>query len=307
MRMAAGGVPDTGSAYRQRSGDDSYMTATANTPVPAVHTAVADGSEDNRAPRSAVTATAAISNQQYCLDDMAFEALCNSVLRLTLVIVHDYPQFFALYGASLAARLPPRATQLRNLLLSAYSPTRSGHKATRGGDLPSPFDASRLVELNESPPSTSASICSSDAVYLLKSGIKAALDSYEHRRRTSIATILSEIRTAAAVDTTNFTVLMDVTLQYTVNYFFGPDPKLVSLLRLAAASTGSTSTGTGSATTSMDDLKRHLSVKKGFSIVQSLFGLMTPEERETGLAALGNRVRFPSSETGLYATLLVSL
>ena len=50
----------------------------------------------------------------------AFQKLYEGMLRLLLVLFHDYPQFLLSYHYAFCDMIPPNCIQLRNLVLSAY-------------------------------------------------------------------------------------------------------------------------------------------------------------------------------------------
>ena len=49
----------------------------------------------------------------------AFRKLYDGMLRLLLVLFHDYPQFLLSYHYAFCDMIPPNCIQLRNLVLSA--------------------------------------------------------------------------------------------------------------------------------------------------------------------------------------------
>lgn len=63
-------------------------------------------------------------------------------LRISIVLLHDFPDFLSEYYFSLCDAIPPRCTQLRNLILSAFPATMT---------LPDPYLRSIRLESEMGP------------------------------------------------------------------------------------------------------------------------------------------------------------
>ncbi|CAN8065506.1 unnamed protein product [Agarophyton chilense] len=94
--------------------------------------------------------------------------LYNGLLRVLLVLLHDFPEFLCAYHLDFCRTIPSRCVQLRNLILSSFP------KQMR---LPDPFapdlDIKRLSEMTNPP-----LVLSDFMGPLQESGVKAVVDSY---------------------------------------------------------------------------------------------------------------------------------
>eukprot|EP00178_Gracilaria_changii_P006365 TRINITY_DN2096_c0_g1_i1.p1 TRINITY_DN2096_c0_g1~~TRINITY_DN2096_c0_g1_i1.p1 ORF type:complete len:2377 (+),score=263.96 TRINITY_DN2096_c0_g1_i1:277-7407(+) len=96
--------------------------------------------------------------------------LYNGLLRVLLVLLHDFPEFLCAYHLDFCHTIPSSCVQLRNLILSSFP------KQMR---LPDPFapdlDVKRLPDMMNQP------VILSDFIGpLQESGVKAIVDSYLH-------------------------------------------------------------------------------------------------------------------------------
>lgn len=95
--------------------------------------------------------------------------LYKGILRVLLVLHHDFPEFLAEWHFSICEVIPVHCTQLRNLILSAYPSSLS--------DLPDPFTAG--LKVDRLPEVKMAPKISGDVFQpLTTSGIKGLVDSY---------------------------------------------------------------------------------------------------------------------------------
>lgn len=102
----------------------------------------------------------------------ALRLLYKGTLRVMLVILHDFPEFFIDYHTSFCDVLPPSCIQLRNVVLSAY-PT--------GMKLPDPFTPDLKVDLLPSMRESPSLNADFDAE-VRKRPIRSLIDSYLIRR-----------------------------------------------------------------------------------------------------------------------------
>ncbi|KAL7272945.1 CCR4-NOT core subunit cdc39 [Rhizina undulata] len=97
------------------------------------------------------------------------KVLYRGVLRILLVLHHDFPEFLAEYHFSICEVIPVHCTQLRNLILSAFPATLS--------DLPDPFTAG--LKVDRLPEVKIAPKISGDVLGpLTRSGVKDLVDSF---------------------------------------------------------------------------------------------------------------------------------
>lgn len=94
--------------------------------------------------------------------------LYRGVLRVLLVLLHDFPEFLCDYHFAICDVIPPTCIQMRNLVLSAYP--RSMH-------LPDPFQPNLKVDTLDEM-SLEPRVLSNLTTSLASSGVKAVLDKY---------------------------------------------------------------------------------------------------------------------------------
>lgn len=104
-------------------------------------------------------------------------------MRIFIVLLHDFPDFLSEYYFSLCDAIPPRCTQFRNLILSAFPATMT---------LPDPYLRSMRLdtvsEMGPIPPTRFEGIKNNDVASLLEAlifnrGPPAFLQSLQERLR----------------------------------------------------------------------------------------------------------------------------
>ncbi|KAN0062874.1 CCR4-NOT core subunit cdc39 [Thecaphora frezii] len=206
--------------------------------------------------------------------------LYKGTLRILLVLLHDFPEFLCDYHQSFCDIVPPSCIQLRNLILSAFPRNRR---------LPDPFTPNLKIDLL--PEISQHPTIASDhtAAFGQVPGFKQALDRYlqSHEPR-NFATTLKE-------------VLLSSNAQET-------DPSkgesrynlpLINALVLYSA--------VRSIEGGRNVLTGHVQDDACIAIMEQLTTELDPEGRFMLLTAAANQLRFPSSHTAYFSSLLIHL
>jgi CCR4-NOT transcription complex subunit 1 len=109
------------------------------------------------------------------------QQLHKGVMRVFLVLLHDFPEFLCEHHAALCEALPSNAVQLRNLILSAFPRTQR---------LPDPFTPNLKVDLLPEI-AQQPKLVYDVAGLLTAAGLKADIDSYLVNRQASVRELVA--------------------------------------------------------------------------------------------------------------------
>lgn len=209
--------------------------------------------------------------------------LYKGVLRILLILHHDFPEFVAENHFQFCNVIPAHCAQLRNLVLSAYP--SSFHK------LPDPFreglKVERLEEMREAP-----KIAGDIAAPLQRANIKGIVDSLlqsNNQAEASIQKICDAIYNPVNKDTGLFytPINVNVILMNALVLYIGQD----------AVSTG----GSKGNTRAVFDSSPHS------ALLESLAKVLRPEARYYLLSAMANQLRYPNSHTYFFSFAILRL
>ncbi|KAL1989410.1 hypothetical protein VTN96DRAFT_172 [Rasamsonia emersonii] len=209
--------------------------------------------------------------------------LYKGVLRILLILHHDFPEFVAENHFQFCNVIPAHCAQLRNLVLSAYP--SSFHK------LPDPFreglKVERLEEMREAP-----KIAGDIVAPLQKANIKNAVDTALQSNTASeaaIQTICEAIYNPSSKDTGLFLtpINVDVVLVNALVLYIGQ--QAVS----AAAAKGST--------------RAAFEDSPHTALLGRLAKALRPEGRYYLLSAMANQLRYPNSHTYYFSFAILQL
>ncbi|RPB11593.1 Not1-domain-containing protein [Morchella conica CCBAS932] len=208
--------------------------------------------------------------------------LYRGVLRILLVLHHDFPEFLAEWHFSICEVIPVHCTQLRNLILSAYPSTLS--------DLPDPFTAGlkvdRLPEIRIAP-----KICGDVLKPLVKSGVKELVDSClastDGPSNTAIRGILDRLETEPRKEaglgfntvTINSSILNSLVLYVGMEAIKDMNAKGLSFQTASPHA----------------------------ALFARLAADLSPQARYFFLSAIANHLRYPNSHTHYFSYLLLFL
>ncbi|KAH8695355.1 putative Ccr4-Not transcription complex subunit [Talaromyces proteolyticus] len=209
--------------------------------------------------------------------------LYKGVLRILLILHHDFPEFVAENHFQFCNVIPAHCAQLRNLILSAYP--SSFHK------LPDPFreglKVERLEEMREAPKITGDIVAP-----LQQSNIKSAVDSAlkgSTGSESSIQTICDALYNPRVKETGLFLspINVDIVLINAMVLYIGQQ----------AVSSGGTHAGNRAA---FDDSPHSL-------LLERLAKVLHPEARYYLLSAMANQLRYPNSHTYYFSFAILQL
>jgi CCR4-NOT transcription complex subunit 1 len=209
--------------------------------------------------------------------------LYKGVLRILLILHHDFPEFVAENHFQFCNVIPSHCAQLRNLILSAYP--SSFHK------LPDPFreglKVERLEEMREAPRITGDLVTP-----LQEANIKNAVDSAlkgSTANEAAIQTIRDSLCNPKTKDTGLFwtPINVDVVLINALVLYIGQQ----------AVSSGGFQGGNRAA---FDDSPHSL-------LLERLAKVLHPEARYYLLSAMANQLRYPNSHTYYFSFAILQL
>lgn len=209
--------------------------------------------------------------------------LYKGVLRILLILHHDYPEFVAENHFQFCNVIPAHCAQLRNLVLSAYPSSFQ--------KLPDPFreglKVERLEEMREAP-----KIAGDIAAPLQRANIKSVVDVSLHNGNASEASI-QQICEAIYSPVTKETGL-----------FYTPINVDVVLLNALVLYIGqaaiSTSASKGSTRAAFDNSPHS-------ALLERLAKALRPEGRYYFLSAMANQLRYPNSHTYFFSFAILRL
>lgn len=209
--------------------------------------------------------------------------LYRGVLRILLVLHHDFPEFLAEWHFSICEVIPVHCTQLRNLILSAYPSSLS--------DLPDPFTAGlkvdRLPEIRVAP-----KICGDFLRPLVRSGVKEFVDSClasnEGPSNSAVRAILERLETEPrkeaglgfATVTVNASILNSLVLYVGMEAIKDANGKGVPTFQPQSPHT---------------------------ALLARLAADLNPQARYFFLSAIANHLRYPNSHTHYFSYTLLYL
>ncbi|KAI9929149.1 hypothetical protein MW887_001553 [Aspergillus wentii] len=203
--------------------------------------------------------------------------LYKGVLRILLILHHDFPEFVAENHFQFCNVIPAHCAQLRNLVLSAYP--SSFHK------LPDPFreglKVERLEEMREAP-----KIAGDIAAPLQRASIKAVVDSSlqnSNASETSVQQICEAVYNSAGKET---------------GLFYAPINVNVVLLNALVLYVGQ---GAVSASASKGNTRAAFDNSPHSALLERLAKALRPEARYYLLSAMANQLRYPNSHTYFFS------
>ncbi|PWN39305.1 Not1-domain-containing protein [Ceraceosorus guamensis] len=210
--------------------------------------------------------------------------LYRGLLRITLVLLHDFPDFLSTHHQALCDGIPISCVQLRNVVLAAYPPRRER--------LPDPFTAS--VTIDRLPEAAILPIIPRGYTHSLEGqsrGFKSALDSYLGQRAP--ASFLSSLKTA---------LFSPVANSEPVDYSKGElryDYELINAFVLHV--------GIAAAAAQDGLLNSQPRTDVGLVIFRHLMADADAEGRYLVLTAAANQLRYPNRHTAYFSCLLLHL
>lgn len=208
--------------------------------------------------------------------------LYKGVLRILLILHHDFPEFVAENHFQFCNMIPAHCAQLRNLVLSAYP--SSFHK------LPDPFreglKVERLEEMREAP-----RIAGDTAVPLQRANIKNAVDASLQSNGASEA---------------NLQIICDAVynpVEKETGLFYTPINVNVVLLNALVLYIGQgavSSTSKGNTRAAFDNSPHS-------ALLERLAKAFRPEARYYLLSAMANQLRYPNSHTYFFSFAILRL
>ncbi|PYH43324.1 CCR4-NOT core subunit CDC39 [Aspergillus saccharolyticus JOP 1030-1] len=210
--------------------------------------------------------------------------LYKGVLRILLILHHDFPEFVAENHFQFCNVIPSHCAQLRNLVLSAYP--SSFHK------LPDPFreglKVERLEEMREAP-----RIAGDVAAPLHHANVKSVVDSSLQSSSASEASSVQQICDAIYSPPTKETGL-----------FYDPINVNVVLLNALVLYIGQSAV---SASNSQGNTRAAFENSLHASLLESLAKALRPEARYYLLSAMANQLRYPNSHTYFFSFAILRL
>lgn len=209
--------------------------------------------------------------------------LYKGVLRILLILHHDFPEFVAENHFQFCNVIPAHCAQLRNLVLSAYP--SSFHK------LPDPFreglKVERLEEMREAPKITGDVVTPLQNANI-KTAVDAALQS-STASEAAIQSICEAIYNPSRKDTGLLLTPINV------------DVVLVNALVLYIGQQAVSASGTKGSTRAAFDDSPHT------ALLERLAKALRPEARYYLLSAMANQLRYPNSHTYYFSFAILQL
>ncbi|KAL4810425.1 CCR4-Not complex component, Not1-domain-containing protein [Aspergillus unguis] len=209
--------------------------------------------------------------------------LYRGVLRILLILHHDFPEFVAENHFQFCNVIPAHCAQLRNLVLSAYPSSFQ--------KLPDPFreglKVERLEEMHEAP-----RIAGDTAGPLQRANIKSIVDNALQSNSVSDSTI-QQIRDAIYVPEGKESGL-----------FYAPINVNVVLLNALALYLGQ---GAVTVDTSKGNTRAAFESSPHSILLEKLAKSLRPEARYYLLSAMANQLRYPNSHTYFFSFTILRL
>lgn len=209
--------------------------------------------------------------------------LYKGVLRVLLILHHDFPEFVAENHFHFCNVIPAHCAQLRNLVLSAYPSSFQ--------KLPDPFreglKVERLEEMREIP-----KIAGDIAGDLQQAGIKDVVDNALQNDHVSDSAA-NQIYDAVVIHEVQDTALFFVPINV--------DVVLVNALVLYIGQQAALEHASKNNTRSAFENSRHA------ALLEKLAQVMQPEARYYLLSAMANQLRYPNSHTYFFSFTILRL
>ncbi|KAL5338684.1 CCR4-Not complex component, Not1-domain-containing protein [Aspergillus crustosus] len=209
--------------------------------------------------------------------------LYKGVLRILLILHHDFPEFVAENHFQFCNVIPAHCAQLRNLVLSAYPSSFQ--------KLPDPFreglKVERLEEMREAP-----RIAGDTAAPLQTAGIKAAVDTVLQSSNASDSAIQQICDAIYDPESTES------------GLFYAPINVDVVLLNALALHIGQ---GAVSSNASKGNTRAAFESSPHSALLEKLAKTLRPEARYYLLSAMANQLRYPNSHTYFFSFAILRL
>ena len=243
--------------------------------------------------------------------------LYKGTLRILLVLLHDFPELLCDYHQSLCDIVPPSCIQLRNLILSAFPRNRR---------LPDPFTPNLKMELV--PEMEQAPRIASDYMGALNQvgGFKQALDRYleqeqerSNKKGTSTSTSTSTSTLSANEKAVFVSTIKEMLLSKPeadlgkgeTRYNLALVNSLVLYLGVRALEERSDSkkalAAEGDAEAEAGEREGDTGADVSVGLLEELVAELEPEGRFMVLTAIANQLRYPSSHTAYFSSVMVHL
>ncbi|KAL4780206.1 CCR4-Not complex component, Not1-domain-containing protein [Aspergillus varians] len=209
--------------------------------------------------------------------------LYRGVLRILLILHHDFPEFVAENHFQFCNVIPAHCAQLRNLVLSAYPSSFQ--------KLPDPFreglKVERLEEMREAP-----RIAGDTAGPLERASIKSVVDNALQGNSVPDSTIQQICAAIYSADSKES------------GLFYAPINVNVVLLNALALYIGQ---GAASANASKGNVGAAFESSPHSALLQKLAKTLQPEARYYLLSAMANQLRYPNSHTYFFSFAILRL
>ena len=203
--------------------------------------------------------------------------LYRGVLRILLILHHDFPEFLADNHYRLCNIIPAHCTQLRNLVLSAYPSSFP--------ELPDPFTAGlkvdRLEEIRKAP-----KIAGDTVAPLLHSHVKYLVDDSLRNNELSDENISRIAEATYTLDSNGYGLNVDLSMLHALVLYIGE----------TAISAAGQNGGPSFAKESTQA-----------SLMSKLAKELHPEARYYFLSSIANQLRYPNSHTHYFSYALLHL
>ncbi|KAL6711206.1 CCR4-NOT core subunit cdc39 [Coniothyrium glycines] len=214
-------------------------------------------------------------------ETMMAQEFYRGVLRVLLVIHHDFPEFLVENHFRFCNSIPMHCTQLRNLIVSAYPSTIL--------EMPDPFTAGLKADRHEND--LQAPIIRADIAQILSDvGIKSAIDSLLKNAN------LQEQDVDKVCQALHYSEPKSAAFEPTVT---SSNPTLIHAVTLYL---GIATLGTGVASTPLFDVDSPVT-----KVIERLVKELDPEARFHFISAIANQLRFPNTHTHFYSYTLLHL
>ncbi|KAG0490342.1 hypothetical protein HPP92_007205 [Vanilla planifolia] len=217
--------------------------------------------------------------------------LYKGMLRVLLVLLHDFPEFLCDYHFSFCDVIPPSCIQMRNVILSAFP---------RNMRLPDPSIPNLKIDLLAEITQPPRILSDVDGVLKLKQ-LKADIDEYL-MTRTEGSTFLTELKHRLQLSPTEAVLAgtrYNVPLINSVVLYVG----MQAILQVQSRSNQPSSTQQVSQNPPMETML----VGAATDIFQSLVKSLDTEGRYLFLNAVANQLRYPNNHTHYFSCLLLFL
>ncbi|KAG8902291.1 hypothetical protein FRB99_004653 [Tulasnella sp. 403] len=207
----------------------------------------------------------------------AIGTLYKGSLSLLLVLLHDFPEFLTEYYFSLCDVIPPRCTQLRNIILSAYPPLLK---------IPDPYP--RDLKLDNLPDMGPIPPILSDFASALSTDLRVVLD--QHLLGRSIASNTSALKQAILApssSTSSEVEKYNVHVMNSVVMYIG-----VSSVAQAKARTGSS---------------LFIATDPGVTLLHQIASELDEEGQHHLIGSIGIHLRYPNAHTHWFSSLILHL